>query len=164
MKNKGQCSCSVIGDACSKSADDGWLFFTESASTFDHIAVRVYLLCAQETGTELFEFCSHALMALEVLIHPRALSLIDSTSDTNLIGAKLSIPGSMYSGDQKGNDFNSGGALGKGNDDPESDDDDLYNTWLGNVGVVDIADTLTENNATIVAPFAYTDPSDFKTK
>ncbi|KAK1378970.1 hypothetical protein POM88_025714 [Heracleum sosnowskyi] len=119
---------------------------------------------AQETGTELSEFCSHALMALEVLIHPRALSLIDSASDTNLIGAKLRIPGSMYSGDQKGNDFNSGGALGKGNDDPESDDDDLYNTWLGNVGVVDIADTLTENNATIVAPFASTDPSDFKTK
>ncbi|KAK1361109.1 hypothetical protein POM88_045583 [Heracleum sosnowskyi] len=103
-------------------------------------------------------------MALEVLIHPRALSLIDSASDTNLIGAKLRIPGSMYLGDQKGNDFNSGGALGKGNDDLESDDDDLYNTWLGNVGVVDIADTLTENNATIVAPFASTDPSDFKTK
>ncbi|KAK1398476.1 hypothetical protein POM88_008339 [Heracleum sosnowskyi] len=94
----------------------------------------------------------------------QALSLIDSTSDTNLIGAKLRIPGSMYSGDQKGNDFNSGGALGKGNDDPESDDDDLYNTWLGNVGVVDIPDTLTENNATIVAPFASTNPSDFKTK
>ncbi|KAL8090247.1 uncharacterized protein LOC141697677 [Apium graveolens] len=112
---------------------------------------------AQETGTELSEFCSHALMALEVLIHPRALSLIDSASDTNVIGSKRRIPGSMYSSDQKGNTSYSGGTLGNGNDDPESDDDDLYNSWLGTDG--DIADTLTENNTTTVAPFASKDPS-----
>ncbi|RVW46589.1 hypothetical protein CK203_067166 [Vitis vinifera] len=31
----------------------------------------------QETGTRLAEFCTHALLALEVLIHPRALPLED---------------------------------------------------------------------------------------
>ncbi|KAK1382240.1 hypothetical protein POM88_019975 [Heracleum sosnowskyi] len=37
--------------------------------------------------------------------------------------------------------------------------DDIYNSWLRNVGEVDIAGTLTENSVTIVAPFASTDPS-----
>lgn len=97
-------------------------------------------------------------MALEVLIHPRALSLIDSVSDANVIGAKPRIPGSLYLGGQKGNSLYSGDTLGKGDDDPESDDDDLYKSWLGNVGEVDIADTLTENN-TIVGQFASKDPS-----
>lgn len=98
-------------------------------------------------------------MALEVLIHPRALSLIDSASDTNITGAKFRIPGSIYSGDQNGNTSYLGGTLGKGNDDPESDDDDLYNSWLRTAGEGDIADTLTENNTTTVAPFASKDPS-----
>lgn len=113
----------------------------------------------QETGTELSEFCSHALLALEVLIHPRALPLIDSASDTNVIGVKLRIPGSIYSGDQNVNTLYSGGTLGKGYDDPESDEDDLYKSWLGNVGEVDVVDTRTENNTnSIVGPFASKDP------
>lgn len=98
-------------------------------------------------------------MVLEVLIHPRALSLIDSASETNVNGAKHRVSGSIYSGGQKGNSLYLGGTLGKGDDDPESDDDDLYKSWLGNVGEVDIADTLTENNTTIVGPFTSKDPS-----
>lgn len=31
----------------------------------------------QEIGTKIAEFCAHALLALEVLLHPRALSVDD---------------------------------------------------------------------------------------
>jgi len=39
----------------------------------------------QQTGTQLAEFCAHAMLTLEVLIHPRALPLVDyvpQNSDT----------------------------------------------------------------------------------
>ncbi|KAK7292775.1 hypothetical protein RJT34_15628 [Clitoria ternatea] len=34
----------------------------------------------QQTGTKLAEFCAHALLTLEVLIHPRALPLVDANN------------------------------------------------------------------------------------
>ncbi|MCL7033057.1 hypothetical protein MKW94_024802 [Papaver nudicaule] len=62
----------------------------------------------QETGAKLAEFCAHALLALEVLIHPRALPLTDFSSTH---------------GDPKQNQNHS----------QEADsDDDLYESWLGN--------------------------------
>ncbi|KAL1827943.1 hypothetical protein ACET3Z_006355 [Daucus carota] len=115
---------------------------------------------AQETGTKLSEFCSHALMVLEVLIHPRALSLIDSASDANVVGSMPRTSGRLYSGKQGVNTSYSGGTFGKGDDDPESDEDDLYRSWLENAGEVAIADTLTENNTTsTVGPFSSKHPS-----
>ncbi|GAU42217.1 hypothetical protein TSUD_351270 [Trifolium subterraneum] len=37
----------------------------------------------QQTGTKLAEFCAHAMLALEVLIHPRALPLVDYVPPNN---------------------------------------------------------------------------------
>ncbi|XP_020683452.1 proline-, glutamic acid- and leucine-rich protein 1-like [Dendrobium catenatum] len=38
----------------------------------------------QETGSKIATFCAHALLALEVLIHPRALPLVDHPPPNNL--------------------------------------------------------------------------------
>lgn len=94
----------------------------------------------QETGTKLSEFCSHALLALEVLIHPRALPLIDFASDSVVSdGLKHRFRENIYSGGPKFNTSFSGGTLGDGPFDPESDEDDLYKSWLGNDDEVDAA-------------------------
>jgi len=37
----------------------------------------------QQTGTKLAEFCAHAMLTLEVLIHPRALPLVDYVPPNN---------------------------------------------------------------------------------
>lgn len=106
----------------------------------------------QETGTKLSEFCSHALLALEVLIHPRALPLIDFASDSIVSdGLKHRFRENIYSGGPKFNTSFSGGTLGDGPFDPESDEDDLYKSWLGNDDEVDITvSPHPGNNATIV--------------
>lgn len=62
----------------------------------------------QETGTKLAEFCVHALLALEVLIHPRYLPLVDpSPTSINCISAGLNfkLPENKYSHDKKQNPF-----------------------------------------------------------
>ncbi|KAL8105929.1 hypothetical protein AgCh_029661 [Apium graveolens] len=96
-------------------------------------------------------------MALDVVIYPGAFSLIDSESNTSIIRTKLKIPKRMYLDDQKGNTSYSGGALGKSNNDTESDDYDLYNSWLGTGGEVNVADAPTEKSTTVVAQFAFKD-------
>ncbi|KAL5724950.1 hypothetical protein ACHQM5_008150 [Ranunculus cassubicifolius] len=49
----------------------------------------------QETGTKLAEFCAHALLALEVLLHPRALPLGDySYGNSNAFDEGVSKGGS----------------------------------------------------------------------
>ncbi|KAL0322146.1 UNVERIFIED_CONTAM: hypothetical protein Scaly_2511000 [Sesamum calycinum] len=82
----------------------------------------------QETGTKLAEYCGHALLALEVLIHPRALPLLDlhaSTNEYKFLGPK--IRDTVYpSGDRQISTYQAGPG------DPESEDDDLYENWLGN--------------------------------
>ncbi|KAK9282790.1 hypothetical protein L1049_011011 [Liquidambar formosana] len=87
----------------------------------------------QQTGTRLAAFCAHALLALEVLIHPRARSLADFPSAKHdcfdEVNHKFSE--SVYSGSQKHIPFSSG-TLGMGLGDLNPDDDDLYNSWLGN--------------------------------
>ncbi|XP_026386237.1 proline-, glutamic acid- and leucine-rich protein 1-like [Papaver somniferum] len=80
----------------------------------------------QETGTKLAEFCAHALRALEVLIHPRALPMTDFSSTHETFGQGFNQDNIFSSSKQ--NRF-SGGILGMTEPDP---DDDLYESWLGN--------------------------------
>ncbi|XP_039124544.1 proline-, glutamic acid- and leucine-rich protein 1 [Dioscorea cayenensis subsp. rotundata] len=84
----------------------------------------------QETGTELAAFCTHALLALEVLIHPRALPLVD------LPVAKISMNDGFNSIHQKSTAL-SNQKLNmppflRGNIEAISDleDDELYSSWL----------------------------------
>lgn len=62
----------------------------------------------QETGTKLAEFCVHALLALEVLIHPRYLPIVDSPpTSINSVSRELNfkLPENIYSHDRKQNPF-----------------------------------------------------------
>lgn len=68
----------------------------------------------QETGTKLAEFCGHALLALEVLIHPRVLPMSDQLSCIN----EYKVQSNKFSRYQP--------------IEPESEDDDLNENWLGN--------------------------------
>ncbi|KAL8551783.1 hypothetical protein ACS0TY_000736 [Phlomoides rotata] len=81
-----------------------------------HLALGLKLFCrgTQETGTKLAEFCGHALLALEVLIHPRVLPLSDQLSSID--GYK--VLSNTFSSYQPG--------------EPESEDDDLNENWPGN--------------------------------
>ncbi|OVA09040.1 hypothetical protein BVC80_9097g108 [Macleaya cordata] len=84
----------------------------------------------QETGTKLAEFCAHALLALEVLIHPRALPLADSSNrGTFDEGFNGKFPDNVFSGFMQNRTPFSRGILGMDEPDP---DDDLYESWLGN--------------------------------
>lgn len=85
-----------------------------------------------ETGTKLAEFCVHALMALEVLIHPRAIPLIDfgSSIEYPIIGAKnVFTDNNTYFGAQKHNLF-PGCTSGNEPENPESEEDTLYEKWI----------------------------------
>ncbi|KAF5193733.1 proline-, glutamic acid/leucine-rich protein [Thalictrum thalictroides] len=86
----------------------------------------------QETGTKLAEFCAHALLALEVLIHPRALPLANlSLNNFNGFdeGFDPKFPEKPFSSAQEQNTPFSRGVLGIDEPDPN---DDLYESWLGN--------------------------------
>lgn len=86
----------------------------------------------QETGTKVAEFCAHALLTLEVLIHPRALPLIDIAFSVEypVNGVKNGfMENNTYSGVQKHNLY-SGGTSRNGPDYPESEEDDLYEKWV----------------------------------
>ncbi|GFQ03160.1 hypothetical protein PHJA_002459800 [Phtheirospermum japonicum] len=85
----------------------------------------------QETGTKLGEYCGHALLALEVLIHPRALPLLDSSADEYKVLSHKSRDVIYPSGDRQISIFQAG-TIGKGPGEPESIDDDLNENWLGN--------------------------------
>ncbi|KAG9451263.1 hypothetical protein H6P81_011228 [Aristolochia fimbriata] len=86
----------------------------------------------QEVGTKLAELCSHALLALEVLIHPRALPLSDfsvcpqSTLDG---GFSHGLSENIFSGSRKPNTTFSRGAPGVDEFEPDAD---LCDSWLGN--------------------------------
>ncbi|PQM39137.1 uncharacterized protein Pyn_09041 [Prunus yedoensis var. nudiflora] len=85
----------------------------------------------QETGTKLAEFCAHALLALEVLIHPRALPLADFTDSTLLSDrVRYKLPENMYSGSLRPSTPFSGDIQGMMHDAADSDHDDLYDSWL----------------------------------
>lgn len=85
----------------------------------------------QETGTRLAEFCAHALLALEVLIHPRALPLADFSLGNSYAveeGLTRNFTGSPFPSFQKQNTPFPSSSLGL----DEHDLDDLYKSWLGN--------------------------------
>lgn len=86
-----------------------------------------------ETGTALSAFCAHALLALEVLIHPRALPLVDfpvAKSSTFDEGFNCRFSENTLVGSQKANlaSFSKGGIEALN----DLEDDEQYFDWLGN--------------------------------
>ncbi|KAL5568599.1 hypothetical protein UlMin_025174 [Ulmus minor] len=96
----------------------------------------------QETGTKLAEFCSHALLALEVLIHPRALPLEDfptSNSQRN--------PENNYFGNPNYEALFLRGAQGMGcNTDP----DYLCESWPGHEKVTEFPESMPRETVTVI--------------
>lgn len=87
----------------------------------------------QETGTKLAEFCAHALLALEVLIHPRVLPLEDFPTANSISDCvHHRFPESMYSDGPENRTIFSSGTDGIRHNAPDPDHDDLYESWLGN--------------------------------
>ncbi|XP_015876389.2 uncharacterized protein LOC107413049 isoform X1 [Ziziphus jujuba] len=87
----------------------------------------------QETGTKLAEFCAHALLALEVLIHPRVLPLEDFlTANSISNGVHHRFPESLCSDGLENRTTFSSGKDGIRHSSSEPDHDDLYECWLGN--------------------------------
>lgn len=86
------------------------------------------MFCAgtRETGTKLSEFCGHALLALEVLIHPRVLPMSDQLSSIN----EYKVPSNKL----HDTTYPSGGRQFSRYqpNEPESEDDDLNENWPGN--------------------------------
>ncbi|KAI6669301.1 hypothetical protein NL676_004186 [Syzygium grande] len=84
----------------------------------------------QETGTKVAEFCAHALLALEVLIHPRALPLEDySPATTDSFGGfSHRFTENVHSGGQPVVAFSQRTELTL----PDSYDDELHSKWLQN--------------------------------
>lgn len=109
----------------------------------------------QESGTELAEFCAHALLALEPLIHPRSLPYVGTPAMARTMAIGRGIQGNLASHIQKSNMFfpnpdggpSAPGASGNmpfgssirtfqhglqlGEDDL-CQDDEIYLGWLGN--------------------------------
>ncbi|XP_030526574.1 proline-, glutamic acid- and leucine-rich protein 1 [Rhodamnia argentea] len=84
----------------------------------------------QETGTMVAEFCAHALLALEVLIHPRALPLEDySPATTDSFGGfSRRFAENVHSSGQPIVAFSQRTELAL----PDSYDDELHSKWLQN--------------------------------
>ncbi|KAM0023176.1 putative pre-rRNA-processing protein RIX1 [Helianthus debilis subsp. tardiflorus] len=94
--------------------------------------LELYRKGKQETGTKIAEFCAHALMALELLIHPRAIPLIDfgSSIEYPVNGVKNRFTENYtYSGAQNHNVFSVGASRNEP-ENPESEEDDLYDKWV----------------------------------
>lgn len=109
----------------------------------------------QESGTELAEFCAHALLALEPLIHPRSLPYVGTPSMATTMATGRGIQGNLASHMQKSNIFfpnSDGGPSAPGSsggmpfgssirtfqhglqlgEDDLCQDDEIYLGWLGN--------------------------------
>ncbi|XWS65695.1 hypothetical protein CRYUN_Cryun05aG0135600 [Craigia yunnanensis] len=82
----------------------------------------------QEAGIKLAGFCAYALLALEVLIHPRALPLDDfySAHHNSTDGASYRFPENMYSSCQKQNTIFSNAMLRTEQSALGSHHDELY--------------------------------------
>ncbi|GER40920.1 proline [Striga asiatica] len=103
-----------------------------------HLALALHLFHrggVQEASTKISEYCGHALLALEVLIHPRALPLIDSTSNEyNFPTHKKWRDTTRPSGDGQISTYH----IRNSTSEPESeDDDDLDENWLRNNNEMD---------------------------
>ncbi|XP_022739284.1 uncharacterized protein LOC111291678 [Durio zibethinus] len=88
----------------------------------------------QEAGTKLAGFCAYALLALEVLIHPRALPLDDfyRAYHNSTDGAGCRFQENLYSSGQKQNAMFFDAIQRTEYSALESHDDDLYDRWLQN--------------------------------
>ncbi|KOM29475.1 hypothetical protein LR48_Vigan707s000700 [Vigna angularis] len=95
----------------------------------------------QTSITKLAEFCAHALLTLEVLIHPRALPLVDYTyDDNNSFGEAHSNLQHEYFGRSNKTPY------GLPQVSPDYDDD-VYAEWLENGNEADVSmDKDTKNN------------------
>ncbi|CAA0824299.1 Unknown protein [Striga hermonthica] len=102
-----------------------------------HLALALHLFHRggmQEAGTKISEYCGHALLALEVLIHPRALPLIDSSSNEyNFLTHKRWQDTTRPSGDGQISTYH----IGNSASEPESEEDDLDENWLRNNNEMD---------------------------
>ncbi|XP_019460211.1 PREDICTED: proline-, glutamic acid- and leucine-rich protein 1 isoform X1 [Lupinus angustifolius] len=85
----------------------------------------------QQTGTKLAEFCAHALLTLEVLIHPRALPLGDYNHTFG--EAQRNLP-DEYTWRNNSTTF----GLPQVGNDTLNTDDDLFARWMGNDNEVDV--------------------------
>lgn len=92
-------------------------------------ALELFRRGRQEIGTKVSEFCAYALLALEVLIHPRALPLADFPSASSLNEVNHRFPENIYSVAQKHSNPFSSGVQDTGHGLSDSDDD-LYKSWL----------------------------------
>ncbi|KAK6933543.1 Pre-rRNA-processing protein RIX1, N-terminal [Dillenia turbinata] len=100
-----------------------------------HQGLELFRKGKQEVGTKLAGFCAHALLALEVLIHPRALPLIDvRTANYVSFDERVNsiFPQKMFSDSKRNNCPISMDQLGISSGDPHADYDELYDSWLGN--------------------------------
>ncbi|XP_075081002.1 uncharacterized protein LOC107790394 isoform X2 [Nicotiana tabacum] len=87
----------------------------------------------QQIGTKVSECCVHALLALEVLIHPRALPLLDPQStDNNYEVRNKWFSGNLHIRGRAANNTFHNGMFSKAPDEPDSYNDDLYENWLRN--------------------------------
>ncbi|XP_004249969.1 uncharacterized protein [Solanum lycopersicum] len=87
----------------------------------------------REIGTKVAECCAHAILALEVLIHPRALPLLDleSTDNNYEVGNKW-FSGNVNLSNRAANNTFHIGTSRKAPDEPDSYNDDLYADWMRN--------------------------------
>lgn len=76
--------------------------------------IFICLVGTRAACTQLAEYCGHALLALEVLIHPRGLPLSDFRSSFDDFKVQSHTANTPYQ-------------IGE----PESEDDDLLENWLG---------------------------------
>lgn len=91
---------------------------------FSLLLMCMYSVGTQATGTQLAEYCGHALLALEVLIHPRSLPLSDFHSGGDDYKALGDLREPVYpSGEGQIPNYQ--------HDEPESEEDDLFENWLG---------------------------------
>ncbi|KAJ4831740.1 hypothetical protein Tsubulata_031012 [Turnera subulata] len=92
-------------------------------------ALELFNRGRQETGTKVSEFCAHALLALEVLIHPRGLPLVDFSAASSYDEVSHRFSEAIFSGGKKLSIPFSSGMQELGHSPPDSDDD-LYENWL----------------------------------
>ncbi|XP_050378893.1 uncharacterized protein LOC126796171 [Argentina anserina] len=84
-----------------------------------------------ESGTELAEFCAHALLVLEVLIHPRALPLADFSNMTSTDErACYKYPVNSTVDSLKHRASYSTDIQGTGDNAPDLFHDELYSSWI----------------------------------
>ncbi|XP_059307740.1 uncharacterized protein LOC132059206 [Lycium ferocissimum] len=119
----------------------------------------------REIGTKVAECCAHALLALEVLIHPRALPLLDLQSSENNyeVGNKW-FSGNAHISDRAANNTFHIGTSRKAPDEPDSYNDDLYADWMRNGEDSDTvaADLGKDTDRSIQPPETLRDPSSEK--